>query len=110
MRISRNLSTLDTTRILERRRHKGPQSACGDNLDVMRTPAVAVKLGQRREAQKGFQIMGTITCDGCGERFWIRHSPFADPAVAARQAVWLEKVLANDHERERKHQDKIELP
>ena len=77
----------------------------------MRTPAVAVKLGHSTEALKGFQVMGTITCDGCGERFWIEHhSAFADPAVATRQAVWLEKVLANDHERERKHLDKIELP
>jgi G:T-mismatch repair DNA endonuclease (very short patch repair protein) len=77
----------------------------------MRTPAVAVKLGQSSEALQGFQVMGTITCDGCGERFWIQHHcAFADSAVAARQAVWLEKVLANDHERERKHQDKIELP
>ena len=77
----------------------------------MRTPAVAVKLGQGSEALKDFHIMGTVSCDGCGERFWIEHhSAFADPAVAARQAVWLEKVLANDHERERTHQDKIELP
>jgi len=77
----------------------------------MQTPAVAVKLGPSSEALKGFQVMGTITCDGCEERFWIEHhSAFADPAVAARQAVWLEKMLANDHERERAHQDKIELP
>jgi len=55
--------------------------------------------------------MGTVSCDGCGERFWIEHhSAFADPAVATRQAEWLEKVLAHDHERERKHLDKIELP
>ena len=77
----------------------------------MRTPAVAVKLGHSTEALKGFQVMGTITCDGCEERFWIEHhSAFVDPEVAAEQAVWLKKVLANDHERERAHQDKIELP
>ena len=77
----------------------------------MRTTAVAVKLGQSNEALQGFHVMGTITCEGCGERFSIEHySAFAGPAAAARQAVWLEKVLANDHERERKHLDKIELP
>ena len=77
----------------------------------MQTPAVAVKLGPSSDAVKGLQIMGIVTCDGCGERFWIEHySASADPVVAEHQAEWLERVLAHDHERERKHLDKIELP
>jgi hypothetical protein len=34
----------------------------------------------------------------------------ADSWGAERQAHWLEKVLAEEHEREKKHPDFIELP
>jgi hypothetical protein len=34
----------------------------------------------------------------------------ADKWVAAKQAKWLEKVLAEEHERDGKHADRIELP
>ena len=55
--------------------------------------------------------MGTLRCDGCGEEFWIRHHPqFVDRRTAERQAHWVEKVLAEEHEREKKHPDRIELP
>jgi hypothetical protein len=55
--------------------------------------------------------MGTLRCDGCGEEFVIGHDPaFADKKVAEKQAVWLEKVLAEEHERDKKHPDRIELP
>jgi hypothetical protein len=33
-----------------------------------------------------------------------------DKSVAAQQAHWLEKVLAEEHEREEKHADRIESP
>jgi uncharacterized Zn finger protein (UPF0148 family) len=55
--------------------------------------------------------MGTVRCDCCGEEFVIAHTPaFADKSVADRQAHWLEKVLAEEHEREKKHTDRLELP
>ena len=55
--------------------------------------------------------MGTLRCDACGEEFIIGHPPaFVDKSVADRQAHWLEKVLAEEHEREKKHADRIELP
>jgi hypothetical protein len=55
--------------------------------------------------------MGTLRCDKCGEEFIVRHDPaLVDEAAAARQAHWLEKVLAEEHERERKHADRIQLP
>jgi hypothetical protein len=39
------------------------------------------------------------------------HQPvFADKLIAAQQAHWLEKVLAEEHERGKKHLDRIELP
>lgn len=39
------------------------------------------------------------------------HSPgLADKLLADRQAYWLEKVLAEEHERDQKHPDRIELP
>jgi hypothetical protein len=72
--------------------------------------AVAIKKSSR-EKTTGFQEMGTLRCDGCGEAFFIGHNPrWADHWVAARQAKWLEKVLGEEHERDRKHSDRIELP
>jgi hypothetical protein len=62
--------------------------------------AVAIKKGQSREKAVGFRKMGTLRCDGCGEEFFIVHHPaFADKWLAEKQARWLEKVLAEEHER-----------
>ena len=73
--------------------------------------AVAIKKGQTRERAPAFKEMGTLRCEGCGEEFIVFHDPsFADNRVAARQAQWLEKVLAEEHDRERKHPDRIQLP
>jgi hypothetical protein len=72
--------------------------------------SVAIKKGSREKAT-GFQEMGTLRCDECGEEFFIGHSPqCVDPQVAEKQAKWLEKVLAEEHERDKKHSDRIELP
>ena len=72
--------------------------------------AVAIKKGSR-EKTLDLQEMGTVRRDGCGEEFFIGHNPqSADRWVAERQAHWLEKVLAEEHERERRHSDRIELP
>jgi hypothetical protein len=55
--------------------------------------------------------MGTLRCDSCGEEFIVWQDPaLADEGVAMRQALWLEKVLAEEHEREPKHADRIQLP
>jgi hypothetical protein len=73
--------------------------------------AVAIKKGQSREKAAGFQEMGTVRCDGCGEEFVIGHQrAFVDKWVAEKQAHWLEKVLTEEHERDKKHPDRIELP
>jgi hypothetical protein len=73
--------------------------------------AVAIKKGQSREKTMGFHEMGTLRCDGCGEEFFIGHHPASvDKRVAEKQARWLEKVLAEEHERDKKHPDRIELP
>jgi hypothetical protein len=73
--------------------------------------AVAIKKGQAHEKAPDLQEMGTLRCDGCGEEFLIGHDPtFVDKWLAEKQAHWLEKVLAEEHERERKHADRIELP
>jgi hypothetical protein len=72
--------------------------------------AVAVKKSSR-ERTKGFQAMGTLRRDGCGEEFVIGHNPQSvDKRVSEEQARWLEKVLAEEHERDGKHSDRIELP
>jgi hypothetical protein len=72
--------------------------------------AVAIKKGSR-EKTVGFHEMGTLRCDGCGEEFFICHSPQSvDGQAAEKQAKWLERVLADEHARDRKHPDRIELP
>jgi hypothetical protein len=73
--------------------------------------AVAIKKGQSREKPAGFQEVGTLRCDGCGEEFVISHEPaLVDRKIADNQAAWLEKVFAEEHERDKKHPDRIELP
>jgi hypothetical protein len=73
--------------------------------------SVAIKKGQTRERAPEMQEMGTLRCDGCGEEFTVFHDPaLANKESAARQANWLEKILAVDHEQERKHSDRIQLP
>jgi hypothetical protein len=73
--------------------------------------AVAIKKGQSSEKTAGLKEMGTLRCDACGEEFVISQEPaVADNRLASRQAQWLEKVLAEEHEREKKHPDRIELP
>jgi hypothetical protein len=53
---------------------------------------------------------GTLRCDGCGEEFVIGHKPQSmDKRVAEKKARWLEKVLVEEHERDGKHSDRIEL-
>jgi rRNA maturation protein Nop10 len=71
----------------------------------------AIKADQSRAADQGFRTMGTVICDACGERFLIDHPVrFADKHLAAKQAEWLEKVLAYDHECQRGHPDRVALP
>ncbi len=73
--------------------------------------AIAIKKGHNREKAAGFQEMGTLRCDGCGEEFVIGHQPvLMDKWVAEEQARWLERVLAEEPERDKTHPDPIELP
>lgn len=72
--------------------------------------AVAIKKVSG-EKTLGFQEMGTLRCDECGEEFLIGHNQqSADKKVAEKQAKWLEKVLLEEHERNSQHPDRIELP
>jgi hypothetical protein len=82
------------------------------HADPGRAPmkAVAIKKSSR-EKVAGFQEMGSLRCDGCGEEFFLGHHPTSvDRLVAEKQAKWLERVLAEEHERDKKHPDRIELP
>jgi len=75
--------------------------------------AVAIKKGQlRQKARMPIPTeMGTLRCDGYGEEFIIYHdSTSIDTGSAERQAHWLEKVLAEEHEGAGKHADRIQLP
>ena len=80
------------------------------NQEEHKMKAVAIKKSSR-EKTVGFQEMGTLRCDSCGEEFFIGHNPVSvDKGVAETQAKWLEKVLAEEHERDKKYPDRIELP
>jgi hypothetical protein len=52
------------------------------------THSVAIKKGQFKVMPPpGFQTMGTVRCDGCGEEFFVwNQSSVASPALADRQA------------------------
>ena len=90
---------------------KAPNEVCRLG-EVDRMKAVAIKKDlTRAEATADLQAMGILRCDACGDDFVIYHSPaFVNKSVADRQAYWLEKVLAEEHERDKKHPDRIELP
>lgn len=56
-------------------------------------------------------VMKLVMCGQCGERFAIGHDPACpDPALAERQALWLEEHFVWDHIQENKHGRSIALP
>ena len=72
---------------------------------------MAIKKGQTREKAPAFNEMGTLRCDSCGEEFIVLHDPTSvDKAAVERQAHWLDRVLAEEHEREQKHPHRMESP
>jgi len=55
--------------------------------------------------------MGVLSCDICGEELVIGHHPqLANQGIAEEQSCWLERESAKDHERQKKHAERIELP
>ena len=79
--------------------------------EIEQMKAVAVKKGLPQPDVASFWEMGTLRCDVCGEEFLIRHHPgFVSKEKAEKQAHWLERVLAEEHERDKKHPNRIQLP
>jgi hypothetical protein len=73
--------------------------------------AIAIKKDWTFIVFFSLQEMGVLRCDICGEEFAIVHPPeTSDTSTAERQAHWLEKILVEEHDREKKHPDRIELP
>jgi len=83
-------------------------------LLVRRVNALRTKLSFNPPANRkaeGFREIGSLRCDGCGEEFVIFHQPaFVNVRLADQQARWLETVLAEEQERDKKHPDRIKLP
>ncbi len=72
---------------------------------------VAVKHGQERLTPADSVEMGVVICDRCGTRFAITQAAnHRSMDAAERQASWLEKHLAHDHDNEFEHDDTIDLP
>jgi hypothetical protein len=56
-------------------------------------------------------VMNVVACNNCGERFEISHKAASqDPALAEKQAVWLQDKFVWDHIQENKHRGSITLP
>lgn len=72
---------------------------------------IAIKVGQERLTPEDAVEMGVVICDSCGMRFTITQpSPHRNSEAAERQALWLERRLAHDHENGFDHDDAIDLP
>lgn len=72
---------------------------------------VAIKIGQERLTPADSVGMGIVICDNCGARFTITQpAQHRNPDAAERQASWLERRLAHDHESGFEHDDAIDLP
>jgi hypothetical protein len=72
---------------------------------------VAVKFGRENRTPTDSVGMGVVICEGCGMRFTIRQdAQHQDENAAERQANWLERRLAHDHENGFEHDDAIDLP
>ncbi len=72
---------------------------------------VAIKFGQDSLKPEGSVDMGVVICDTCGTRFTIAQpAHYQNMDAAERQASWLEKHLAHDHENGFDHDDSIDLP
>lgn len=72
---------------------------------------VAIKFGQEQRIPDGSVQLGTLICDVCGTRFTItQDAQHQDASAAERQAGWLERRLAEDHENGFEHDDAIDLP
>ena len=55
-------------------------------------------------------LMETVVCGQCGQRFAIHHDPVRrNVEMARRQASWLQEQLVWDHIQERKHRGTIRL-
>lgn len=55
--------------------------------------------------------MNQVACNSCGERFEISHKAASqDPALAEKQAAWLQDQFVWDHIQENKHRSPIPLP
>jgi hypothetical protein len=73
--------------------------------------AIAFKKGHHRANSSYSEMMGTIRCDICGSEFLLGHrAGCADPSAAEKQALWLEKLFADQHRHKQVHAHKIELP
>ena len=72
---------------------------------------VAIKKNRgRAKAESSSVDMCTVTCDQCGEQFFIAHQMvFQNQAQALTEARKLEEQLAEEHKRKQPHSDSIKF-
>src|ERR1051325_840054 len=71
----------------------------------------AIKLNQNRAKAEEPQVnMGIVTCDECGDQFYIaQHKAFQNQVEATSQAQRLEELLEEQHKRKQPHSDSIKF-
>jgi hypothetical protein len=79
--------------------------------EIMPLCPVAVKFDQHEVHAPGHGTWGTVTCDGCGDKFFIGYNRIYSSRMSDSEAAkQFEGALASDHAAKRKHQDSYEIP
>jgi hypothetical protein len=82
-------------------------------VTALRGQGIARRIRRRSENSPARSdiVMNVVACNNCGERFEISHRAASqDPALAERQAVWLQDQFVWHHIQETKHPGSISLP
>ena len=71
---------------------------------------VAIKAGQHNVNAPGHETWGTVTCNDCGEKFFVGPNRiYSDRTLETKYVEKFEQILAEDHKRSAKHQDSYDL-
>ncbi len=72
---------------------------------------VAVRVSQIKVHAPAHETWGVVTCDACGEKFFIGRNRIGGTRITAQEcAKRLDTLLAEDHRRDGTHADSYEIP
>ena len=71
---------------------------------------VAVRMPQTKVHAPAHETWGIVTCDSCGEKFFIGRNRIAGSRISAQEcAKRLDALLGADHRRDGTHEDSYEI-